>query len=229
MPEINTVQNANGTQEAPLVNKDAEHGSGDQDTINKGGEPTPEKKDDEQPIVEDYEPKVKPRKTAKDFIIERKQRKIDKLARKNESGDEEEPDEDDLDEEDEKAMGRFFEKNVAPALNPILEKHVQAEDEKEIQTFLTENPDFKPFEKKARTYLAHPSRRNLPIESIFYEVAGPELIKIGAERERAAAAAARESQGGGGSGRDQEGGSVDWSNMSKEEFEKRKLEIRRGK
>jgi len=113
---------------------------------------------------------------------------------------------------------------VAPMLQPVLEKTLRAEDEQEIKEFLTLNPDFKPFEAKARRFMQHPSRRQLPIKSIFYEVAGDQLLKIGADRKAKADEKAKQTQTGGGSNRAGEGeGRSDWE-LSKEEFEAKKRE-----
>ncbi len=155
------------------------------------------------------EPDVKKRKTAKDFIIERQARKLAKkevVATKKDDEEEEhedEPDEGDVDEEDAKVIKKVLGKELSRTLAPILERQIAEEDEVEVQGFLAQNPDFKKYEAKARNYMKHPSRREVPIKAIFYEVAGDDLLKIGAERaKKANDDALRDSAGGGGGGSD---------------------------
>lgn len=176
---------------------------------NKEGEQTPEqikaaeesaaaeqaKKDEE----DNKEPVVRARKSSKDFILERQQKKIKKLEAKKDDAKEDVDDSDedeDVDEEDEKVVRKVASKILAP----IFEEQIAKADEAEVQAFLANNKDFAPYEAKVRTYMKHESRRNLPIESIFYEVAGPDLLKLGAARAKAADDEARENGAGGGDG-----------------------------
>jgi hypothetical protein len=66
----------------------------------------------------------------------------------------------------------------------------------------------------------------LPIKTIFYEVAGDKLLKIGAERARKADKSAKETQTGGGSTRSGEGVKGAWD-MPKDDFAKKQEEVRR--
>jgi hypothetical protein len=75
--------------------------------------------------------------------------------------------------------------------------------------------------------MVHPSRRNLPIKSIFYEVAGDNLLKIGAKRQSEADLKAKNSQSGGGSNRAGEGKVSDWD-LPKDDFAAKQERIRRG-
>lgn len=177
------------------------------------------------------EPEVRQRKTVKDFIIERKERKIAKLEGKTKgeegSGEGDEGDGNDDDEispEDRKVIAQV----VTPMLKPLLEKSLQAEDEAEVQDFLKANPDFKPYEAKARVWMNHPSRRNLPIKSIFYEVAGDDLLKIGAKRGKEADDEAKRAGAGGGNAKGVEGGANAWD-LPKDEFAKKQEELRRSR
>jgi hypothetical protein len=214
--------------------------AGDQDTVNKdGGEGSgsaSEKKEETPQGDNQGEPEVRQRKTAKDFIIERQQRKIEKLKSKASGNDggqggnggesDEEEEEDDEKGGQKQLVRELIQEEVLPTLTPVLEKHVQAEDDAEVQAFLAENPDFKPYEAQARRFMSHPSRRSLPIKSIFYEVAGDDLMRIGAERARKADEKARETQAGGGSARGEDTPTDVWS-LSPEEFAKKREEIRR--
>lgn len=174
------------------------------------------------------DPEVKPRKTPQDFIIERKNRKIAKLQNKGDQGEGEGGEGDEEENEVAPEDADLIKKVVSPMIAPIVEKSLEAEDEKEIQEFLKENSDFKPYEQKVRRFMKHPSRRQLPIKSLFYEVAGDDLLKIGADRKAKADEEAKHSQSGGGSNRAGEGQEKSAWELPKDEFEAKKEKIRRG-
>lgn len=172
------------------------------------------------------EPVTRKRLSKQDFIIGRQRAK---LAKKQDNPDDDQGNEDIDDDnpvepEYESAISKVVAKNFAP----LIDKSIEADDNKEIGEFLTQNPDFKQYESKVRRYMSHPSRRQLPIKSIFYEVAGDNLMKIGADRERAAALKAKETQTGGGSNRGGNEAKSDFD-LSKEEFEAKQERIRHGK
>lgn len=234
MPEIVTPPEGKPEGEAAPaagdqnLDKKDEGGEGDAPAGKEGegdGKPDPKKPEGSQ--GDENEPPVQTRKTAKDFIIERKERKIAKLeAAKAGEGDGgkggEKPDDGEIDPEDEEIISKVVSKQITP----LIEKQIEAEDEAEVQQFVAENPDFKPYEAKVKAFMKHPSRREIPIKSLFYEAAGDDLLKIGAERAKKAAEEAARSGTGGGSARSEEGeGKPDWVNMPKDEFEKRKLEM----
>ncbi len=174
---------------------------------------------------DDGEPKIRKRKI--DFILERKNKKIEKLKEKinDNKGDndsDEDLDEDDLDPNDTKLISKVVEKR----LKPLFEKTMQEEDEQEIKDFLKDNPDFAKFEGKARKFMQHESRKHLPIKSIFYEIAGDDLLKIGAEREKKAQEEAKHSGTGGGSSRETDKKEKAVWDMTPEEFEAQKMRVR---
>jgi len=68
----------------------------------------------------------------------------------------------------------------------------------------------------------------LPVKTIFYEVAGDKLLKIGADRKTKADEEAKGTQTGGGSNRAGSGGEKPIWEMSKDEFEAEKERVRRG-
>jgi hypothetical protein len=210
----NTGQDGGGSKD---TDKSADKGE------DKGSEKA--KAPDKSSQDDDAEPQVKPRMSKKDFIIQRQQKKIEKLKSKTASEvvEEEKSDEDDEVAPEDEAL---ITKVVAKQFAPILDKSMAVEDEKEIAEFVSANPDFKPYEAKAKKYMAHPSRRHLPVETIFYELAGKDLLKLGAERARKADEEAKHTQTGGGSA----GGVAKAKNafeMTKEEFEAEQERIRR--
>lgn len=164
----------------------------------------------------DDEPTVRKRS---DFIKERIERRQQKNAEKSESSDKDNEDDIDLDDTDKKTIGKVVENY----LKPLVEKEIKAQDEQEISEFLKNNPDFKPYEAKARKFMDHPSRKDVPIDEIFYGVAGKDLLKIGAKRAKIANDEAKATATG---GSQDLGGSKSVSEMSKAEFEAKQIEIR---
>jgi hypothetical protein len=176
------------------------------------------------PVIEDdnKEPEERTRMSKQDYIIGRQKAKLAKEQAKQAEADNDTEDDTIAPEDD-----ALISKIIAKRLSPIIDKSLADEDNAEISGFLKDNPDFKEFETKARRYMQHPSRRQLPIKSIFYEVAGDKLIKIGAERERQAIEKAKSSSTGGGSSRGNEG-SKSVNDMTPEEFREKQEAVRRG-
>jgi len=160
--------------------------------------------------------------TPKDFIIQRKQKKIEKLEGADKDGEEDEGN--DILPEDEAIIDRVVSKKIAPLIKQTLD----IADDNDVKDFLKENPEFKPFEAKARRWIKDPSRQHLPISTVFYEAAGySNMLKIGADRKTKADIEANDTKTGGGSSRTPEGGpSV--LDLSKDDFEKRQEKVRRG-
>lgn len=180
------------------------------------------------------EPEVATRKTAKDFIIERQQRKIAKMQGQNGNGEYDEGNGGDSGQEGEQfgepndGAGKAEENNQEAqfnAMQPIIEQHLADQDAQEVTAFLEENPDFTPFAGKVERLMKHPSRRQIPVSAIFYEVAGQQLLKMGADRARKADAEARGTQSGGDSNR--EGTApIDWSSATPEQVAAEKQRLR---
>lgn len=142
------------------------------------------------------------------------QKKGDEGNDDDEAGESDEDDADDLSPEDAKAI----DKRIAKAVAPFRQQAIEAEVDAGISQFLNANPDFKPFEAKARRFALHPSRQNIPIKSIFYEVAGDKLLKIGADRVRKADKKANETKTKGSA--TNEKGSTSYRDMPLQDFEK---------
>ncbi len=215
--EDNADENKNNAAEG--AGEDAEAGEGE----NKEGDNS---QDDS-----DKEPDVKPRKSVKDYIIERKEHKIKKLEEKLKSGEEDSDDEDDqgddADDLSEEKIEKVISKRIAPleeATRISVEKSLEAEDKAEAKEYVRLHPEFAPYQAKAEKFMKHPSRRQLPIESIFYEVAGKDLMKIGAARQKQADDDAKRSNAGGGTGGNEGAKSV--KDMTPAEFAAYKEEIR---
>ena len=211
-----TEADAGGGEAADDENADAGDGKGD-DT-----------KEDDAEEDDGAEPEV--RKKPIDFILARKNAKIAKLSGKGKSGTgdgagegngEDEGEDGDIAPEDKEVVL----KTVRPIIEPLLKQNAEQENEKELQTFLQANPDFKPFEAKIRRYSQHQNRAGVPIKAIAYEVAGDKLMALGAKRAKAADDKARQTQTGGGSAREGGGDKSVWD-MTPEEFAAKQNEIR---
>jgi hypothetical protein len=210
-----------GGEDANKGDDDKGEGEGEKDT-SKGNEKAKAPQEGSQD--DDKEPDVRKRLSKQDFIIGRQKAKLAKTQEKQDDDKDDEGDDDDVVAPEDEAM---ISKVVAKKFAPIIEKSLADDDNQEIASFLSENPDFKEFEAKARRYMQHPSRRQLPIKAIFYEVAGDKLIKIGAERQRLADEKAKNSQSGGGSNRGGEGSKSVWD-LTPEEFAEQQERVRRG-
>lgn len=103
-------------------------------------------------------------------------------------------DDDDLSPED-KAK---FDKRIEKQLAPFKQKAAEQEVDTEIASFLANNPDFKPYEAKARRWALHPNREGVPVKAIFFEVAGDKLLALGARRAKAADQKANQKKTAGG-------------------------------
>jgi hypothetical protein len=66
--------------------------------------------------------------------------------------------------------------------------------ESELAKLIKENPAFKEDEDKIRTWANHPSRANVPVRSVAFEIAGEKLMKMGADAAMAAYAEANKTK-----------------------------------
>jgi len=184
------IQNDNGAEQKAVGANNSEA-----DNSNEGD--VEDKKNVTNPIDADEEPRSRKRNI--DFILQRKNEKIAKLQKNANNGntfDEDEEEDEDIDAED----ARLIDKRISKAMTPLIQKQMLEEDESEINSFVKDNPDFAPYADKVRKFAQHPTRKEMPIKSIFYEVAGDDLLRIGAKREKIATDKAKESGAGGGSG-----------------------------
>jgi hypothetical protein len=110
------------------------------------------------PEPEDEEPPV--RKSVKDHIIERKDRKIAKLEGK-------------ADEEPDAGEDRPITlKDLETVLAPLKRSLIQSEDEKELQAAFSKYPDAKKMEKTVRRYMENPAYAQVPAEFIIRALQG---------------------------------------------------------
>jgi len=200
-----------------------------------GNDKKPEGTNDPSKPQDDEEPPV--RKTKLDFILERKQRQLEKAKasqiknidqelKKLDGGAQDQDgaeNEDDIPAEDAEVVEKVVEKKFGSYFKEM----DQQKEAAEMQSFLAENPEFKPYEARIKKYAGHESRRHLPLKAIAYEVAGPDLMRIGAEKAKKADQEAAKSTTGGGTTRS-EPSHKPISEMTKEEFRDFSEKVRRG-
>ena len=94
-----------------------------------------------------------------------------------------------------------------------------------VDGFFNANPEMGKYKGAAMKYLNHPSYSGLPIHNIVAIVASKDMQKIGAAKERAAQEKVNETRSPGTTVRTPAGGSVDWKNASKADFESQKAKV----
>lgn len=120
-----------------------------------------------------------------------------------------------------------IQKEVDRAVAPFRQQNQTLQNKVEVDTFLATHPDYKKYEQSIRDHIADPAYSRVPVERIAAMIAAPDLMKIGARKEREAQQRAKETQNGGGAGapRAPQGGGKDWGTSSKEDFEKKRTEV----
>jgi hypothetical protein len=88
-------------------------------------------------------------------------------------------------------------------------------------------PEVGKYRNAMLTYMKDPAYAKIPAKNIFNIVAGNDLIKLGAQKEREAAAKANGTRIESNSGRpgDNGGAKKDWGNASKEEMAAKRAEV----
>lgn len=168
-------------------------------------------------IEEEEEPKnIDP----KDVEIETRTPEPKKKKEPKPSGDEE----DEIDPEDKKNISKVVDEKLTDFTGKLDEVQ-KIKDQQEVDSYVSDNPEFKPYKGVMLKYLAHPAYKNLPVKNVAAIVAASDLQKLGAKKEREAAAKAKETQGGGNTTRKPQGSKTDWATASSEEFQKKKNEV----
>lgn len=143
---------------------------------------------------------------------------------KEEEPEEGEEEDVEVDPEDKKTIGKVVDEKIHDFQGKLSEVD-KLKDQQEVTEFVGENPEFKPYKGVMLKYLAHPAYRNIPVENIARIVAGDDLQKLGAKKEREAAAKAKSTQDKGTTTRKPQSGRTDWLEASKEDFERKKNEV----
>ena len=181
-----------------------------------------EKKDEEKDEEKDnqfFDIEPISRKSAKDYIIERKEKKIEQLEKKVKEK------YDDYDEENDEKISNIVKSKIEEALNPY--KHSLEEtnnlskislDEAEINELYSKRPQARELDKYIRKYMNSPTYNKVAVEDIYLLLAA----KSGKFQQAINDAndQANMSKVGGHSKQIKEEKLINYSNMSDEEFKK---------
>jgi len=171
---------------------------------------TPEEtpKTEEKPVEE---------KPSEEKPIEPETRIPEESPKSDEPKDKSEPE---VDPDDEKTIAKL----VTKQLDPVQKRLEQQSNLIEATDFIASNPDFSKYKDAIIKHMNHPAYKNIPVDRIAKMIAGDDLIKIGAAREREAVAKVALTKGGGSSSRMAPGGK-NWSTATKEEFEAQRASV----
>jgi hypothetical protein len=122
---------------------------------------------------DELEPPVRDEKELARFHYEKRQ--AEKVKNK-----EEEP-KDDISIEDERIIEKVIEKKFGTSFAELESQRQSQRVENELKDLIKSNPVLAKYENKIRTWANHPSRSHLKVESVAYEIAGKDLLKLGAQ------------------------------------------------
>ena len=148
--------------------------------------------------------------------------------KKEDIKEEEELDEDEIDPEDKKTIGKVVDRELKAVKKQLSEQQQTTktiQDQSEVDAFIVSRPEAKNYRTKMLTYMKAEHYNALPAHVIYNIVAGDDLEKIGAEKERQAIEKANSTQTKGSSARPTGSGGKDWSKATTEEIAAKKAEI----
>jgi len=87
----------------------------------------------------------------------------------------------DVNEDDARIIERVIEKKYGTTFAEIESQKQAQRIESELKDLIKSNPVLAKYENKIRTWANHPSRSHLKVESVAYEIAGKDLLKLGAQ------------------------------------------------
>ena len=186
---------------------------GSQDTVEnpEGGDNT------QQPQVSDDEPAIPVRKSAKDYINERRSNRLGKVEKTPATAPA--TDDNDDDEEELTPTGRkAIDEAVDEKVSPLIKAQREQADEIELRDVLTTHPEFKPYEKLIRKNMA--VHTTLPILQLAYAVAGDRLLQLGGKKKAEADQEAKTQNLGASTQKQEPAKDPDYSKMSREDFNK---------
>ena len=202
--------------------EDEDDQSESDDSDKPDGKDGESKKDEEEADVDESQIPRRQPLTAKDHIIRRKTRKIEKLQAPTDDEDEDD-DEGELDPDDRKEIHRATRETLNPVLNRIEERELKAD----IRAFVAENPDFKGFEKRILAWAkVHPT---MPVESLAYAIRGKELMERSGAKRQQTAARAKDNQIPSTTGGRTTPKAPDFDKMSDDDVEKFAMDVKTGK
>lgn len=192
------------------------------DLKEEGVEETEEKKEDKKEVKEEeYDPA--PRKSAKDYIIERKNKKIEKLEKKEEPEGGTEEGEEELSDGGKTAINKAVKENLKPVLDSVKTQS----DEQELAEVLAKYPDAKDIVKDIRRVMEKPAYKSASVEFIYNSLMGRKAMLQKAKDD--ADDSADNDRTGGHSKRSSGDSKIpDVDNMSDGDFDKLKNKVKSG-
>jgi len=233
-----------GTKNPDFKKPEASGDEGDDSKSDKKDDNKPDeegedkdKDGDEPKFDDDATPVVPVKKSNAQFIIGRKNKKIEKLQSKSDDKDKEDPDLDDEPEDDDnlsEPAKDAISKEIDNRIKPIVETLVKSADENELKDLFTTTPDAKKYEKHIRAYMGHDLYKSVAPEVIYHHLAFHNALAIGAKKSKVADKEANLNKGGGRNlpSKDSVAGlpsAEDIAGMDDAEFQKMEDDARQGK
>lgn len=128
-----------------------------------------------------------------------------------------------IDPEDEKRLNKILDKRLG-GMAEKLSRVEKLENEAEVNGFIAAKPEFAKFKPAILKYMEHPAYKNIPAHNIAKIVAGDNLMKLGAQKEREAQKKAKETEGNGTTVR-KTTTPVDWTSASKDDYEAQRAKV----
>ena len=125
-------------------------------------------------------------------------------------------------------------KQAEKAYEPIKEQLFKQNVENTLSKILTDNPEYKPYEKRIRNFVNHENRigmikQGLPVKTVVIEALAPYLEKIGADKLRKANEEADKTKGGGNTPTPQENKGSDFKGMSNKDIANLAEQVKSGR
>lgn len=181
--------------------------------------------DDHKAFLEEHKADLTPEQATQYGITQEKKDEVIKpedieveTRTKTEEKPKEGEEDDEVTPEDEATIGKIVDKRLRDA------GVAETKDQLEVDALIRVKPEYSKYRDVALKYMAHPAYKNIPAHNIMAIVASKDLQAIGAQKEREAARKAKETEDTGGSKRTTTG-KIDWSNVSKEDFNKHKAQV----
>ena len=193
---------------------------------------------DENTFDDTATPSIPVRKSNAQFIIERKNRKIEKLQSKDKTEDTSETDDIDTDTDSDSNLSEDASKAIDSAVDsrikPVVELLISKANEEELKDLFSAEPDAKKYENHIKAYLQHDAYKNVPPDVIYHHLAFNNALAIGAKKRSVADKEANLNKSGGRGLPPKESVSglpspEDIADMTDEEFAKMEEDARQGK
>lgn len=204
MTEINETaseaveETSEAAEETSAEETETEQGNSQESDNSEAG--STEEEEEEAQDDEDEEPPTRKPRTNADWVALRRQKKLEKQNSAKEEQGEDNDDESEEDDEINDEDAKLIEKVVSKRLAPFEKQQELASLKSEIDQFVADNPDFKPYAAKALKWGQHPSWKDIPTKQLMHAAAGDKLLAIGAKRAKVVAQKIQKTKTGTGTG-----------------------------